>query len=127
MPIERELLPRHPTDQCGLSSPLYGVWGANVAYKTSPDDYIQAGAFAVTGRANFTSGWDFGHEPLNGVVTLAEIGHATTFVTDPYPSRVALTGFYNTADHEDNLRTVFGTSKGLNPGDPVRLRSVLQA
>lgn len=107
----------------GLSSPLYGVWGANVAYKSSPDDYIQAGAFAVTGGANFSSGWDFGHEPLNGVVTLAEIGHATTFVTDPYPSRVALTGFYNTADHEDNFKTIYGTSKGLNPSDPVRLRA----
>nr|WP_246690368.1 carbohydrate porin [Methylorubrum populi] len=107
----------------GLSSPLYGVWGANVAFKITPQDYIQAGAFAVTANANFTSGWDFGHEPLNGVVSLAEIGHTTTFATDLYPSRVALTGFYNTADHADNLRTIFGTSKGLNPADPIRQRS----
>ncbi len=107
----------------GLTSPLYGVWGGNVAYKITPESYIQAGAFAVTGRANFSSGYDWGTEPLNGVVTLAEIGRATTFATDLYPSRVALTGFYNSADHEDNLRTIYGTSKGLNPGDPVRLRS----
>ncbi len=31
----------------GWTSPLYGVWGANVAYKTSPTTYIQAGAFSV--------------------------------------------------------------------------------
>lgn len=107
----------------GLTSPLYGVWGANAAYKITPETYIQAGAFAVTARANFSSGWDFGHEPLTGVVTLAEIGRSTTFATDPYPSRVALTGFVNTADHEDNFRTVSGRSKGLNPGEPVLQRT----
>lgn len=107
----------------GVSSPLYGVWGANVAYKISPEDYIQAGAFAVTGRANFSSGWDFGHEPLNGALALAEIGRSTTFASQAYPGRVALTGFYNTADHEDNFKTVFGRSKALNPADPVLQRS----
>jgi porin len=107
----------------GLTSPLYGVWGGNVAYKVSPESYVQAGAFAVTARANFSSGYDWGTEPLNGVVTLAEIGRATTFATDLYPGRVALTGFYNTADHEDNFRSVFGRSKGLNPSDPVLQRS----
>lgn len=106
----------------GVTLPLYGVWGANAAYKLSPADYVQAGAFAVTAGANFSSGYDFGHEPLNGVVTLAEYGHATTFATDRYPSRIALTGFYKTADHDDNVRTVFGTPKGLNPAAPVLQR-----
>lgn len=107
----------------GLTSPLYGVWGANVAYKLSPEAYVQAGAFAVTARANFSSGYDWGHEPLNGVVVLSEIGRSTTFATQAYPGRIALSGFYNTADHEDNLRTVLGTSKGLNPAAPVLQRS----
>ncbi|TXN23433.1 MULTISPECIES: carbohydrate porin [Methylobacterium] len=107
----------------GVTSPLYGVWGANAAYKISPEDYIQAGAFAVTGRANFSSGYDFGHEPLNGALVLAEIGRSTTFASQAYPGRVALTGFYNTADHEDNFKTVFGRSKALNPADPVLQRS----
>ncbi len=31
----------------GWTSPLYGVWGANFAYKTSPTTYVQAGAFSV--------------------------------------------------------------------------------
>ncbi len=107
----------------GLSSPLYSVWGANVAYKLSPNDYVQAGAFSVTSGANFLSGYDWGYEPLNGALVLAEAGHSTTFANDRYPGRVALTGFYNTADHDDNYRTVFGTSKGLNPGTPVLQRS----
>ncbi|KQO59126.1 MULTISPECIES: carbohydrate porin [unclassified Methylobacterium] len=107
----------------GLSSPLYGVWGGNVAYKLSAQDYVQAGAFAVTSGANFLSGYDWNYEPLTGALVLAEAGHATTFVTDPYPSRVALTGFYNTADHADNFKTVFGTSKGLDPGAPVLQKS----
>uniref|UniRef100_UPI0013D2F2AC transglutaminase family protein n=1 Tax=Klebsiella pneumoniae TaxID=573 RepID=UPI0013D2F2AC len=31
----------------------------------------------------------------------------------------SLTGFVNTADHADNFKTLFGTSKGLNPAAPV--------
>lgn len=106
----------------GLTAVLYGVWGANITYKTSQQDYFQAGAFAVTANANFSGGYDFGHEPLNGAVVLAEVGHATTFATAPYPGRIALTGFYNSASHEDNLRTITGTSKGLNPSVPVLQR-----
>ncbi|GEO99613.1 carbohydrate porin [Methylobacterium haplocladii] len=107
----------------GVTSPLYGVWGGNLAYKISPEDYIQAGAFAVTSRANFFSGYDWGSEPLDGALVLAEIGRSTTFASQAYPGRVALTGFYNTADHEDNLKTVSGRSKALNPADPVLQRS----
>lgn len=103
----------------GLTSPLYSVWGGNALYKLTPESYIQAGSFSVTSGANFLSGYDWGYEPLLGATTLAEIGRATTFATDAYPGRIALTGFYNSADHEDNYRTVFGTSKGLNPGVPV--------
>ncbi len=106
----------------GLLAALRGM-GRQRRLQDHPEDYIQAGAFAVTAGANFSSGWDWGHEPLNGVLSLTEIGHSTTFATDLYPSRIALTGFYNTADHEDNLRTIYGTSKGLNPGDPVRLHA----
>ncbi len=107
----------------GLTSPLYSVWGANLAYKLSADDYVQAGAFSVTSGANFLSGYDWGYEPLNGALVLAEIGRSTTFATRAYPGRVALTGFTTTADHPDNLRTMFGTSKGLNPGAQVLQRS----
>lgn len=99
------------------------MWGGNVAYKVDPETYAQAGAFSVTRGANFLSGYDWDYEPLDGALTLAEVGRATTFATAAYPGRVALTGFYSTADHDDNYQTVLGAPKGLNPGDPVRQRS----
>jgi carbohydrate-selective porin OprB len=107
----------------GLNSPLYSVWGGNVAYKLSPTDYVQAGAFSVTSGANFLSGYDWGYERLNGALVLTEVGRSTTFATERFPGRVALTGFYNTADHADNFRTVLGTSKGLDPRTPVLQRA----
>ncbi len=107
----------------GYSSPLYGVWGGNVLYKTSPTSYIQAGAFSVNPGTNFLSGWDFGYERLSGALVMTEIGRATTYAEEAYPGRVALTGYYNTSDHDDNFKTVFGTSKALNPGTPVLQRS----
>jgi len=103
----------------GFTSPLFGVWGANVAYKTSPTTYIQAGAFSVNPGTNALSGYDFGYERLAGVLVMTEIGRKTDYTIEAYPGRVSLTGFVNTADHDDNFKTVFGTSKGLNPAAPV--------
>jgi len=103
----------------GFTSPLYGVWGANIAYKLSPTTYIQAGAFSVNPGTNALSGYDFGYETLSGALVMTEIGRKTDFTVEAYPGRVSLTGFYNTSDHADNLRTIAGTSRGLNPGTPA--------
>ncbi|KQO71625.1 porin [Methylobacterium sp. Leaf465] len=107
----------------GFTSPLYGVWGANVAYKLSPTTYVQAGAFSVNPNTNGLSGYDFGYERLAGAVVMTEIGRKTDFSQEAYPGRVSLTGFYNTADHEDNFKTALGRSKGLFPGDPALQKS----
>ena len=103
----------------GWTSPLYSVWGANFAYKTSPTTYIQAGAFSVNPGTNVLSGYDWGYERLSGALAMFEIGRVTDYTQEAYPGRASLTGFYNSADHDDNFKTVFGTSKGLNPGTPV--------
>ncbi len=107
----------------GFTSPLFGVWGANVAYQMSPTTYIQAGAFTVNPGTNVLSGYDWGYERIAGALVMTEIGFKTDYTMTAYPGRVSLTGFVNTADHEDNFKTVFGTSKGLNPGDPVLQKS----
>lgn len=107
----------------GFTSPLYGVWGANLAYKLSPTTYFQAGAFSVNPNTNVLSGYDFGYERLTGAVIMTEIGRKTDYTMEAYPGRVSLTGFYNTADHDDNFKTIAGTSKGLNPGAPVLQKS----
>ena len=107
----------------GFTSPLFAVWGANVAYQMSPTSYIQAGAFTVNPNTNVLSGYDWGYERISGALVMTEIGTKTTYATHAYPGRVSLTGFVNTADHDDNFKTVFGTSKGLNPGDPVLQKS----
>ena len=85
----------------GLSSPLYGVWGGNVAYKLSAQDYVQAGAFAVTSGANFPVGlrlelraaqWRIGprggrarHDLRDG--SLSEPGGADRFLQHGGPRR----------------------------------------
>ncbi|KQP39467.1 carbohydrate porin [Methylobacterium sp. Leaf106] len=107
----------------GFTSPLFGVWGANIAYKLSPTTYIQAGAFSVNPNTNVLSGYDFGYERLSGAVVMTEIGRKTDYTMEAYPGRVSLTGFYNTADHDDNFKTIAGTSKGLNPGTPSLQKS----
>ncbi|MDF7762063.1 hypothetical protein PU683_21270, partial [Kosakonia cowanii] len=65
------------------------------------------------------SGYDWGYERLSGAVAMVEIGRVTDYTQEAYPGRASLTGFFNSADHDDNFKTVFGTSKGLNPGAPV--------
>ncbi|GEP12040.1 porin [Methylobacterium gnaphalii] len=106
----------------GFTSPLFGVWGGNVAYKLSENTYIQAGAFSVNPGTNYLSGYDWGYEKLAGVLVMSEIGYKTDYTQEAYPTRISLTGFYNSADHDDNYRTIFGTAKGLNPGAPVLQR-----
>lgn len=107
----------------GFTSPLFAVWGANIAYQLSPTTYIQAGAFSVNPGTNVLSGYDWGYERLAGALVMTEIGMKTDYTTTAYPGRVSLTGFFNTADHDSNFKTVFGTAKGLNPGDPVLQKS----
>lgn len=107
----------------GFTSPLFGVWGGNIAYQTSERTYIQAGAFTVNPGTNFLSGYDWGYERIAGALVMTEIGYKSDYSQEAYPGRVSLTGFYNTADHDDNFRTALGTPKGLNPGAPVLQRS----
>ncbi|GEP12062.1 carbohydrate porin [Methylobacterium gnaphalii] len=107
----------------GFTSPLFGVWGGNVAYQMSPTTYIQAGAFTVNPATNYLSGYDWGYEKIAGALIMTEIGTKTDYGMTAYPGRVSLTGFVNTADHDDNFRTITGASKGLNPGLPVQQRS----
>ncbi|CAO4185359.1 carbohydrate porin [Methylorubrum aminovorans] len=103
----------------GFTSPLYAVWGANAAYQLSPSTYIQAGAFSVNPGTNALSGYDWGYERLSGALVMTEIGYKTDYTMTAYPGRASLTGFVNTADHDDNFKTVLGTSRGLNPGTPA--------
>lgn len=92
----------------GWSSSLYAVWGANAAYKISPSAYVQAGAFSVNPNANRYTGYDWGSERIAGAVVMTEIGVQTSYATSPYPGRISLTAFVNTAAHDDIRRTVAG-------------------
>lgn len=92
----------------GWSASLYGVWGANAAYKITPASYLQAGIFTVNPDANRYNGYDWGAERIGGAVVMTEIGAQTGYATDPYPGRISLTGFVNTAAHPDSLRTIAG-------------------
>jgi porin len=112
----------------GYTSYKFAVPGANVAYSITPSLYVQAGAFAVQPNANFHVGYDFPDEKYNGVIGIAEIGQKTDFSSDPYPFKIALTGFINTSDHTDfNAATAFtgtghtvsGTSGVVLEGEKV--------
>ncbi len=95
----------------GWTSPLFAVPGANVAYQATNSLYVQAGAFAVQPGANAHVGYDFPDERYDGVIGMGEIGSKTTYDNDPYPYKVALTGFVNTANHTDfNAATAFGAT-----------------
>ena len=93
----------------GWTSPLFAVPGANVSYQATHDIYVEAGAFAVQPGANVHVGYDFPDERYDGVIGMSEIGSKTDFDNDPYPHRVSLTGFFNTANHIDyNALTAAG-------------------
>jgi porin len=83
----------------GYTSYGFAVPGGNVSFNITPSVYIEAGAFANQPNANKFSGYDFYREKYNGVLTMGEIGSKTSFATDPYPYKVSLTGYYNTAIH----------------------------
>ncbi|MFG5119521.1 carbohydrate porin, partial [Methylorubrum sp. POS3] len=67
---------------------------------------MQAGAFTVNPNTNVLSGYDFGYERIAGALVMTEIGTKTDYSITAYPGRVSLTGFVNTADHDDNFKTI---------------------
>ena len=96
-------------EQAGYTSFKFAVPGANLTYSATKSLYAEAGVFAVQPNANNFVGYDFYEERYNGVLGIAEIGDRTTFATDPYPHDISLTGYINTANHEDyNAATAFG-------------------
>ncbi|KMO36236.1 porin [Methylobacterium variabile] len=105
----------------GWTSSLYAVWGANATYRLSPSAYVQAGVFSVNPDTNRLSGFEWGSERIAGASVMTEVGIQTDYATSLYPGRVSLTGFVNTADHEDSIRTIAGLTSGLE-GDPATFR-----
>ena len=85
----------------GYTSYKFSVPGANVAYQITPTVYAQAGVFAEQQNANVQVGYDFSRDKYNGVLGMGEIGSKTTFLNDPYPYSVSLTGFFTTQNHVD--------------------------
>jgi porin len=95
----------------GFTSPLYSVYGANLAFRATNSIYAQAGAFSTNNSARI--GYDLGVERQTGVLGIAELGRKTDFDTEAYPSRIALTGFFNTSLHPDlNAQTALGLTGG---------------
>ena len=112
----------------GYPSFAFGIPGVNVAYQATPTIYAQAGAFAVQTNTNFHVGYDFPDEQYIGALAMAEVGSKTSFATDPYPYKIALTGFVNTSDHADLnatsavtgvSRTKAGTSGVVVTGEKI--------
>jgi porin len=85
----------------GYTSYGFAVPGGNITYNATKTVYAEAGVFAVQPNANFHVGYDFPSETYNGVLGMGEIGVKTDFAFDPYPYKVSLTGFVNTASHAD--------------------------
>ena len=83
----------------GYTSYAFGVPGGNMTYAITPKVYVQAGAFAHQPNANKFSGYDFYREQYDGVLAMGEIGSNTTYANDPYPYKVALTGYFDSAIH----------------------------
>ncbi|MFH6783014.1 MULTISPECIES: carbohydrate porin [Methylobacterium] len=107
----------------GWTSSLYGVWGANAAYKPTPSTYVQAGIFSVNPDTNRLSGTEWGTERIAGATVMTEAGFQTDYAISPYPGRVSLTGFVNTADHDDSIRTIAGLAEGLGEAGVAFRRS----
>ena len=85
----------------GYTSYGHAVPGGVMTYNATKTVYAEAGVFAVQPNANFHVGYDFPDERYDGVLGMAEIGMKTDFAIDPYPYKVSLTGFINTANHAD--------------------------
>lgn len=85
----------------GYTSYKFSVPGANVAYQITPTVYAQAGVFAEQQNANLQVGYDVSRDKYNGVLGMGEIGSKTTFLNDPYPYSVSLSGFVTTQNHVD--------------------------
>jgi porin len=112
----------------GYTSYVFAVPGGNAAFAITPSLYIQAGVFANQPNANDHIGYDFPDERYDGVLAMGEIGNKTDFGNDPYPSKVSLTSFVTTQNHQDLTgaaalsgvsRTVSGTSGLVLQGEKV--------
>ncbi|WP_280948492.1 carbohydrate porin [Methylobacterium tarhaniae] len=107
----------------GWTSSLYGVWGANAAYRPTPSAYVQAGIFSVNPDTNRLSGTEWGTERIAGATVMTEFGVRTDYASSRFPGRVSLTGFVNTADHDDSVRAIAGLAEGLGPAGAAFRRS----
>lgn len=105
----------------GYISPLYSVWGGRIKMALSPSSYFQIGTFSLDDNPWSYTGWEWDREIPNGTLSMAEYGFDTAFGKgNQYTGHYALTGYYNSGDHPNNLLAVNGTSRGLNPGLPPR-------
>ncbi|QXX76745.1 carbohydrate porin [Methylovirgula sp. HY1] len=112
----------------GYTSYGFAVPGGNVSYAISPSIYVETGAFAVQPGANSHIGYDFPNETYDGALAMAEIGRRATFSMEPFPWKISLTAFVNTANHLDYTAatasngaasTVSGTSGMVLQGEKV--------
>jgi porin len=112
----------------GYTSYLFAVPGGNISYAITPSIYVQAGVFANQVDANDHTGYDFPDERYDGVLVMSEVGRKTDFSNDPYPSKVALTGFVTTQNHSELTantaltgvsKTISGTSGLVLQGEKV--------
>jgi porin len=101
----------------GYTSYGFAVPGGNVHYAITPSIYVEAGAFAVQPSANYHVGYDLPDETYDGVLVMSEIGRKTDFSVEPYPWKISLTGFVNTANHsDDTAATAFTGAANTVPG-----------
>lgn len=110
--------PNQLTDTTGgFSGFPYVNWGARVRYQ--PDArYIAIGAFEINPSRRSSHGLDWGTGKATGVMLPAEIGHETSFASDPYPHTFKLGVWYNSASYTDPRLNTRGKSRVLFGGAP---------
>ena len=104
----------------GYISPLHSTWGGRVKYNLTPSSYIEAGTFANDEDWHNRTGWDWALPIPPGTLNLAEYG----FDTDPggkYPGHYAITGYYNSGEHDDSYWTANHQPRGYFPDDPSEI------
>lgn len=99
----------------GFSGFPYVNWGGRIRYQPS-SLYFSVGAFEINPDRRNNNGLDWGLENSTGVMVPVEVGHVTTFATDPYPHTIKVGGWYNSADYTDPELNTRGVSKALFGG-----------
>jgi porin len=105
-------------DQPGITAA--GVWGGRAEFDLDSQNKFQAELAENDGYVfQHTDGWYFSTRHANGYIGIASWQHKETFQNSAYPANWEIGAYRDSAEYDDPIYNVDGTSKIFNPAGKV--------